>query len=300
VQSSHGGESGTTLIPKLVSVIIPVLDAEEHVGQQLAALAGQTYPGDWELVVADNGCKDRTLDVVRAWSGGRRVAIADATAKRGINHARNAGAAAASGDFLAFCDADDVATPGWLEALVAAARHGEVVGGALDFEALNDRHARSLSPWDPPSDLSSGADGFMPYVPGGNCGMPRTVALDVGWDGSLTFGSSDIDFSWRAQLRSYRLRFAPDAVMQQRLPRRLPDLARRFYAYGKSDPALYRKFRGLGMPRPAAEGGASWRELARRLPDLTRSAERRAYWVRAAARKSGRVVGSVEERVLLL
>jgi glycosyltransferase involved in cell wall biosynthesis len=288
------------LKPKLVSVVIPALNAEEHLGEQLAALARQAYRGDWELVVADNGCTDRTVEIVEAWARALpSVTIADASARRGINHARNVGAASARGDFLAFCDADDVVAPGWLEAIASAARPGEVVAGALDFDGINDARARSLCPWDPPAGLWTGY-AFLPYVPGGNCGMPTQLAREVGWDESLVFGSSDIDFSWRAQLASYRLRFVPDAVVHQRLPRRLGQLARRFYAYGKSDPALFRRFRDLGMPRPAAEGGASWRWLVRRAPDLLRPGERRAHWVRAAARKSGRIVGSARARVLLL
>ena len=101
---------------------MPVLNGEEHIGDQLAALAAQTYRGEWELVVVDNGCRDRSMEIVREWAPRLpSVTIVDATARRGLNRARNAGAAAARGDFLAFCDADDVATPGWLEAMAEAA-----------------------------------------------------------------------------------------------------------------------------------------------------------------------------------
>src|SRR4051795_6655976 len=125
-------------LPRLISVVIPVLDGEAHVGDQLAALAGQTYRGDWELVVADNGCSDRTIEIVQGW-GPRlpSLTIADATTRRGLNHARNAGASAARGDFLVFCDADDVAGPGWLEAMARAASDADIVGGRLEGGALN-------------------------------------------------------------------------------------------------------------------------------------------------------------------
>src|SRR5205809_456946 len=49
--------------PRLISVIVPVLDAAEHLPQQLEALAGQDYPGRWEAVIADNGSTDGSVEL---------------------------------------------------------------------------------------------------------------------------------------------------------------------------------------------------------------------------------------------
>ena len=77
-------------------------------------------PGSWLLLKMDDA--DRTLEIVRSFAPRLpQVTIADARARRGLNHARNVGAATAHGDFLAFCDADDVASAGWLDALASAA-----------------------------------------------------------------------------------------------------------------------------------------------------------------------------------
>ena len=204
--------------PSLVTVALPVLDEEHHIGDQLAALASQTYAGEWEVVIADNGCTDRTVELALGWrSRLPSLRIADATACRGINHARNVAADGAAGDLLAFCDADDVAAPGWLSALAEAAPRADLVGGVLDPAALNPR--RVLERHDRPSantDLPV-AHGFLPYVPGGNCAVWTDVARHLSWDESFRFGNSDIDFAWRAQLAGHRLAFAPDAVMYRRL-----------------------------------------------------------------------------------
>lgn len=287
--------------PALISVIIPVRNGEAHLAAQLAALSGQTYRGAWELVVADNGCRDATLDVVRRWRERLpAVTIADASHRRGINHARNAGLRAARGDFLAFCDCDDVADPGWLAALAGAAGQADLVGGRNEWELLNDPMVRAWRPSAPMTDLMHD-HGFLRYAPGGNLGVWTSVARAIGWDEQFTFGGSDQCFAWRAQLAGYRLAFAPDAVMQLRFRRTLAGTARQFYRYGRSGPQLHRTFRGAGIPRPDNRTALRrWRWLAAHLPDLWSDGARRGYWVRTAAFRVGRLVGTLRARALVL
>ncbi|HEY1357850.1 MAG TPA: glycosyltransferase [Thermoleophilaceae bacterium] len=286
--------------PRLISVIIPVLNGEAHVADQLAALSGQTYRGDWELVLADNGCTDRTLEIVEEWRPRLPpLTIADATARRGLNHARNSGALAARGDFLVFCDSDDVATPGWLEAMARAAPEADIVGGRLEWEALNDPVVRAWRPQKPMTDLVTG-HGFLRYAPGGNMGVWTRVAREIGWDEKFTFGSSDHGFAWRAQLAGYRLGFAPDALMQQRFRTTLRATARQHFRYGRSGPQLQRAFR-RHLPEPDNRRALEdWRRLVATFPHLLGTREQRGCWVRSATFRLGRLVGSVQAGLLCL
>ena len=290
-------------LPHLISVVMPVLNGEAHIAGQLEALAGQTYRGEWELVVVDNGCSDRSMEIVGEWAPRLpSVTIADATARRGLNHARNAGAAAAKGDFLAFCDADDVATPGWLEAMARSAADADFVGGRLEWETLNDPVVRAWRPQAAMTDLVRDVDhGFLRYAPGGNMGVWTRVAREIGWDERFKFGSSDHGFAWNAQLAGYRLAYAPDALMRQRFRSTIWAMARQHYRYGRSAPQLQRAFRGVGLDPPDNRAAVrEWRQLARSVPHLWASREERGRWVRAAAVRTGRLAGSVRARVLCL
>ena len=282
-------------------MVIPVLNGEAHLGEQLDALAAQSYSGGWELVVADNGCADRTLEIARQPRAGLpEVRIADATSRRGINHARNAGVAAAKGDFLAFCDADDVVSPGWLEALADAAAGTDLVGGCNEWDELNDPMVIAWRPSSPMTELMRDL-GFLPYTAGGNMGVWASVARELGWDERYRFGSSDQEFAWRAQLSGYRVAFAPSAVVQLRFRDSIRATARQHYRYGKSGPQLHRAFRHAGIPRNDNRAALRrWWRLATRIPDLWESRERRGYWVRTAAFRLGRIVGSVRARALVL
>lgn len=289
------------MLPQLITVVMPVRNGEAHVAEQLAALSAQTYEGEWELVVVDNGCRDRTLAIVHAWSGRLpEVRVIDARARRGLNRARNAGAQAARGDFLAFCDADDMVMPGWLVAMAQAAAHADIVGGRLEWDALNDPCVRAWRPQAPMTDLLAD-HGFLRYAPGGNLGVWTAVARQVGWDDAFTFGSSDHDFAWRAQLAGRTLAFAPDAVVQQRFRPTIGAMARQHFRYGRSGAQLQRAFRDAGLARPDNRRALrQWRRLAVTAPDLWRSREARGRWVREVAVRLGRLEGSVRSRTLCL
>jgi glycosyltransferase involved in cell wall biosynthesis len=293
--------SARSRTPELISVIVPVLNEEAHIGEQLLALAAQTYPAAWEVVIVDNGCTDRSMEIARDLTARLpALRVIDGFTKRGLNHARNVGTMAARGDLLAFCDADDVATSHWIESLAAVAASADLVGGSFDVETLNAPEIRGWMSDESLTELPI-ACRFRGYVPGGNCAVWAAVVRHLRWDEDFTFGSSDIEFSWRAHFAGYTLAFAPDAVMRRRYPARAGDVARRHFSYGFSLPLLYRRFRNAGMPRSGLrESLRAWSWLGRGVPRALRSSQFRGQWLRVAGLRSGRLVGSVRRRVLYL
>ena len=85
------------------SVIIAVYNGAATLARAIDSVLNQTYPPH-ELIVVDDGSRDDTAKVARAY--GERVRYVH-QANAGVAAARNAGAQAASGDWLAFLDADD-------------------------------------------------------------------------------------------------------------------------------------------------------------------------------------------------
>ena len=193
----------------LVSVVVPVLNGSSLLPGLLQSLEKQTYDGEWEVIVADNGSADGSPDVARQWKDrlpGLRVL--DASGRRGASHARNVGVGAARGWFLAFLDHDDEADPAWLRALVERAGAAPLVAGRCDFERLNDRVRRA---WysNRTMDRLPRALGFLPFVSSSNLGMSAEALRRLGgWDESLVSGH-DVDLSWRAQLAGFPIAFAP-------------------------------------------------------------------------------------------
>ena len=93
----------------LVSVVIPVFNAERYLGAALASVFAQSY-GHLEVLVVDDGSTDGSAEIARASSDPRCRLIPQAHA--GAAAARNRGVTASRGALLSFLDADDVWMPG--------------------------------------------------------------------------------------------------------------------------------------------------------------------------------------------
>jgi glycosyltransferase involved in cell wall biosynthesis len=284
--------------PALISVVIPVLNAADTLPAQLEALSGQTYEGKWELIIADNGSTDGTVEIARSW--GDRIQglrAVDASDRKGQAHARNVGAAAAHGDFIAFCDADDVATPGWLEGMAEAARSCDVAAGTLDHDSLNPRSVRSWRSAQPREEAPAD-EAFLPWAESANLGVRASVFRKLGGFNETYQASEDVEFSWRVQLASYTLASAPDAVVRYRHRSSVRSLMRQHYVYGVNSARLYRDFRNRGMRRPPLR--RALRVWSRVIPHLVMnltSPGRRGVWLRKAAYRWGRIRGSIRYRV---
>ncbi|MEA3077461.1 MAG: hypothetical protein QOF60_2369 [Actinomycetota bacterium] len=284
--------------PELVSVVIPAHNAVSVLPEQLAAVAVAVaaYDGPAEVLVVDNRSTDATAALVAA--AGFRVVPAMDTA--GPGYARNAGAAAARGDLLAFCDADDVVEPGWLTGLVEAASSGAAaVAGRIDHEALNDPGLRL---WRAPlqSDELPVLGEYLPYAMTANCAMWADVFRSLGgFDEWFGLSSEDVDFFWRLQLAGHRLVFAADAVVQYRHRADLRTLVKQHFQYGRSEAYCYRKYRSAGMPaRRLRRSARDWRNMLRRGPSMWSDPISRGVWLRLVAYRLGYVSGSVRARVV--
>jgi glycosyltransferase involved in cell wall biosynthesis len=287
--------------PRLVSVVVPVLDEERWFGVQLEALAAQTYQGPWELVIADNGSTDGSMRVAEEWLPRfRKARVVCADDRRLASHARNRGAAEACGDFLLFTDADDVAEPDWIEQMAATALEGDVVAGEIGRHRLN---APDVAAWHPvpPRQRALEGFGFLSYASGSNTGVWADVFHALGgFDGERPAGE-DIELSWRAQLAGYTLVFAPDAVVNERYRRSVRELGRQHFLYGSAGPHLYQAYRSHGMPRPRTRDSArTYAWLAATAPALLWSRTMRGRWTVEAALKAGAIVGSARRRVLFV
>lgn len=97
-----------------VTVVIPTLNRLSMLQQAVAAVRAQTY-SNWQLVVADNGSTDGTVD----WLVAEEITWV-AAKTRGAGAARRAGIQVSQTDLIYFLDSDDLPLPTALQTLVSA------------------------------------------------------------------------------------------------------------------------------------------------------------------------------------
>ncbi len=288
-----------------MSVIIAALNEVEVIDEQLEALAAQDYSGVFEVIVADNGSTDGLREHLFGHRLAERLALrwVDASGRPGISHARNAGCAVATGDFFAFCDADDRVHPAWLTRMTDCAREYDAVGGVLDprENPIEVQEVRGLGPVGGQLRMSNAT---FPIAPGANNAVWRSVFEALGgWNEDYHPGAEDNEFYWRLQLAGYTLGHRADAVVYYRLRGDRRALWRQGNAYGRGGARLYRDFKDTCMsadPWHRTVGLILGLLISNPLlPSRFRrmSVER---WIWFAANMAGRIRGSIEYRVFYL
>ena len=96
----------------LVSVIVPIFNAERWLAATLDSVRAQSWPRI-ELILVDDGSRDGSAEIARRHGGPDSRLIQQENA--GIGAAREAGRLAASGDYITYLDADDLINPEKLE-----------------------------------------------------------------------------------------------------------------------------------------------------------------------------------------
>ena len=285
-----------------LSVILPCLNGEKYLGGQLKALAGQQWSEPWEVIVADNGSTDRSPAIVEGYRGRLpNLRLVDASDRRGSAHARNVAARTATGESLAFCDADDEVAPGWVAAMGQALTKYEFVACRLEVEKLNPTWA-SAARRAPQSD---GPQKFrrlphLRHAGSGSIGIRRALHEAVGgFDESMLF-VSDTDYCFRIQLAGTKLHFVPDALIHLRYRNSLIAVYRQGRTWNKYNVLLYKKYRRPDTPPLSWKDGLyAWVKLLRRAPHV-RGKAGRMLWIWEFAVLIGRLQGSIKYRVLAL
>jgi glycosyltransferase involved in cell wall biosynthesis len=117
-------------LPFKLTIVVPVYNEEHTIRQVLEALIAQSIPGDFEIIVVDDGSTDRTKELLQASWHSRHVNVRHET-NRGKGAAVRTGISRASGTHLLVFDADSEYDPADIPKLIAPILSGraEVVYG---------------------------------------------------------------------------------------------------------------------------------------------------------------------------
>jgi glycosyltransferase involved in cell wall biosynthesis len=184
----------------LVSIVLPVYNAEAFVAETLESVFAQDYE-PYEVIAVDDGSSDGSAAIVQSYPSVRFFQQEN----RGASAARNVGVAAANGELVAFVDADDVVPPNKLSLQVGyLLEHPDVVCvlGRQHWMTLPDGLAKDVV-WGDPDGIP-----IMSMV------MRTSVLREVGEYDEDKGG--DLDMLVRLRERGLEFFVLPDIVLHRR------------------------------------------------------------------------------------
>ena len=233
-----------------VSVVVCAFNEEDTIEECLSSLQGVDYPG-FEVIVCDDGSTDDTLELAREFA----FTVLELP-HGGLSEARNAGLAAATGEIVAYLDADAKCHPDWLYYLALSLEDDEIVatgGPNLPFPDgdLVER-AVALSPGSPAEVLLS--FNRAEHVPGCNMAFRREALEAVGgFDPAFQAAGDDVDVCWKLLDRGEQIGFAPAAQVLHRRRSTVSSYLRQQRGYGRAERMLSgphrQRFNRLGQAR---------------------------------------------------
>ncbi|HTV89341.1 MAG TPA: glycosyltransferase [Stellaceae bacterium] len=238
------GRYGAALPPPLpcsprVSVVVCAYNAERTMEACLASLQALHYP-DYEVIVVNDGSTDRTLAIAERFPYCRIISQEN----KGLSVARNVGAAAATGEIVAYTDSDCVADPDWLSYLVSRMEDGGLAAcGGPNFPPPEDSlvpSAVAVSPGGPTHVLIS--DEVAEHIAGCNMAFRRDALLALGgFDAVYRAAGDDVDICWRFQDAGYAIGFSPAAIVWHFRRNTVKAYLNQQRGYGKAEALVYAK-----------------------------------------------------------
>jgi mycofactocin system glycosyltransferase len=225
-----------------ISIVIPVKDRAGELQRCLTSLSNLNYPREkLQIIVVDDGSSDESPLVAREF---RAMLVPSGGTGRGPAAARNAGAAMAGGEILAFIDSDCSASKEWLNELIPAFTNPSMaaVGGQVDgmcSASAVDRYESTMSSLSLGSRErtgSGGSDTF--YLPSCNLLVRRAAFRSAGgFNDSMQVGE-DVDLTWRLRDNGWTISYLPAGNVLHEHRSSIRSFMSRRFDYGTSEGML--------------------------------------------------------------
>jgi len=263
-----------------ITVCVCTRDRPGYLGDCLAGLLRQTVdPTQFDILVVDSASNSTAREAIRYVVDSVAHARLLRVDRPGVSLARNAGAAAADGRYIAYIDDDAIPAPDWIERILAALDENEPPPALIGGRILPQWEA-PMPGWWPPQ-----LRGTLSIIEFEGSGEYRTEALPRGLEpyganmivhaealravggfggrsgrvGNMLLSDEDVQLAWRLQAAGFTVRYDSRIVVRHQIQasRLTPRwLLARLYWQGVST-VITRRLLG--------DARAVWRELPRRL-----------------------------------
>jgi glycosyltransferase involved in cell wall biosynthesis len=223
-----------------ISVVVACYNGERTLQACLDSLQRLNYP-DYEVLLVDDGSTDGTQAIALRHPTARYIRHQK---NLGLSVARNTGIAAATGEVIAFTDADCRADEDWLYYLAGDLLNSSFVGlggpNLLPPEDSPVAAAVMASPGGPAHVMLS--DRQAEHIPGCNMAFYKWALAAVGgFDPIFQRAGDDVDICWRLQQAGHKIGFSPAAFVWHFRRSAIRHYLKQQLGYGDAEALLVRK-----------------------------------------------------------
>jgi cellulose synthase/poly-beta-1,6-N-acetylglucosamine synthase-like glycosyltransferase len=251
----------------LVSIIVPVRNAERTLEQTFEYLFKVQYPHDkLEIIIADGGSSDSTVQVIKSWQVKYPfITLVEVPNCPSPGFARNKAIVKAKGDYLLFTDGDCAPEPDWIEQLLLPFSKDESIGGVggeihtlrTDKENITESYCEQVGFLSVRGRFSIKEEGLMPkltdfspsqvsahrapFFATANVIFSKKAIEKAGaffWDHPT---GEDVDFSIQIQKAGFKLYYAPKAIVNHMHRVDMKSFNKQWFGYGKGHSYLVEK-----------------------------------------------------------
>jgi len=192
----------------MISIIIPTFNSEKFLAQCLDAVKGQNISdGQIEIIIADNGSTDSTVDIAKKYTG--NIIVEENANVSGL---RNIGAKQSKGDILFFLDSDCVPANGWIENALRIIETQNVGATGCWYQISNDS-TWVEKVWDAHMSWRRETGRYVSWIPSGNLIIKKNVFDSVnGFNDELQTGE-DTDICNRLVNSGNNIFASPDIAV---------------------------------------------------------------------------------------
>jgi len=250
------------VVPK-VSVIVCSYNGGQTLEACLCSLKKIDYPS-YEVIVVDDGSTDNTKEILEMHPWVKTIHQDN----QGLSVARNIGAAASTGEIIAYTDSDCMADPDWLFYLVGTLLSGDYAGvGGPNISPPAENWLQACvaaAPGGPSHVLLT--DIVAEHIPGCNMAFHRWAFDRIGgFDPEYRKAGDDVDFCWRLQQENFVIAFSPAAIVWHYRRFTLKAFRKQQEGYGEAESLL--RFKHLIFFGPT--GTAKWKGQVYGAPRFT-------------------------------
>ncbi len=234
-----------------ISIVVPVYNRPEELGELLTSLSQQTTDKPYEVVVVEDGSTRDSAAVVESFKGGMDLKYFK-KANTGPGDSRNYGMRKATGSFFVLVDSDCILPPDYLEILYGQLEtaYADCIGGrdaAHDsFNAFQKAVSFCMTSPLTTGGLRGGKGSNENFQPRSfNMGLSAEAFNTSGGFGNIHPGE-DPDLSLRLKKAGYTIRYLPDLVVYHKRRIDLRSFFRQVFRFGMARPILNRWHPGSG------------------------------------------------------